>query len=214
MCKSVSKQTRAELIYLLKNRYQNSSKKGKTRILDEFVAVSGYNRKYAIQILGNQIFNYKQTQFDNSSESYKGRWIYDEAVKEALLVIWEAADRICGKRLKAIMPEFISSMERYGHLRLDQDVKKRLLSVSAATIDRLLSPIRNKAKSGKRRRRDRKVSKKIPVRTFADWDEPKPGYFEIDFVVHCGGSMADSFIYTLVATDVCSGWTECIPLIV
>jgi len=214
MRRNISNHTREELLEILRNRYHNSSKKEKISILDEFVAVSGYHRKYAIRLLGNQICRNGQMQVGTFPEIYKSRRIYDEAVKEALIVTWEAADRICGKRLKAIMPDLVGAMERHGHLRLNQDVRKRLLSASTATIDRLLAPVRGKAKPRKKRRRARKINKKIPVRTFADWDEPNPGYFEIDFVVHCGGSMANSFINTLVATDICSGWTESLPLLV
>lgn len=136
---------------------------------------------------------------------YHSRRIYDEAVKEALIVTWEAADRICGKRLKAVLPDLVNAMEHHGHLNLDSEVRKRLLKASAATIDRLLSPIRNRSKSRRKRRKSPRVSKQVPVRTFADWDGPNPGYFEIDFVAHCGGLMAGSFIHNLVATNVSSG---------
>ncbi len=183
----------------------------KTQILDEFVAVSGYHRKHAIRLLSDKIGNIgKQS---NSCEVRHSRRIYGEAVKEALIVTWEAADRICGKRLKAVLPNLVDAMERHGHLNLDPEVRKQLLKASAATIDRLLSPIRNPLQSRRKRRRSKKVSKQVPVRTFVDWDDPNPGYLEIDFVVHCGGFMSGSFIHTLVTTDVSSGWTEFIPLL-
>jgi hypothetical protein len=89
-----------------------------------------------------------------------------------------------------------------------------LLSVSAATIDRLLAPIRSQARSRKKRRSKKKASKAVAIRTFADWNDPLPGFLEIDFVVHCGGAMAGTYIHSLVATDVCSGWTEAVPLLV
>jgi hypothetical protein len=96
---------------------------------------------------------------------------------------------------------------------LDGHVRELLLAVSAATIDRMLAPIRREAKPRKKRRRHPKTREAVPIRTFADWQEPKPGYLEIDFVAHCGGSMSGEVIHTLVATDVCSGWTECVPLL-
>jgi hypothetical protein len=209
----ISVGTRDELLNALSTRYRQSSKKDKARILDEFVAVSEYHRKHAIRLLGGRRIMDQSTQTGVAPNGKIGRRIYGEAVKEALIVIWEAADRICGKRLKAILPEFIDALERHEHLALEAELKKQLLTVSAATIDRLLAPVRSQAKGRKKRRNSLKVRKQIPVRTFADWHEPKPGYFEIDFVVHCGGSMANSFIHTLVATDVCSGWTECLPLL-
>jgi hypothetical protein len=74
-----------------------------------------------------------------------GRTNYSETVRSALVVLWEAADRICGKRLKAILPGLISAMERHGHLMLDPDVRQLLLAANPATIDRLLAPIRGAA---------------------------------------------------------------------
>jgi hypothetical protein len=142
-----------------------------------------------------------------------GRQIYDEAVREALIIAWEATDRIGGKRLKAILPSLVDAMERHGHLHLDPRVRERVLGVSAATIDRLLAPVRSQAARRRHRRGGKKISRHIPIRTFADWGQPPPGYLEIDFVAHCGGSLSASFIHSLVATDVCSGWTEAVPLL-
>ena len=205
MGKNISKDTRAELVEVLRLRYRDSTKRDKGRILDEFVAVTGYHRKHAVRVLGGS-GRVERTQSVS-------RRIYDEAVKEALIVTWEAADRICGKRLKAILPSLVDAMERHGYLNLDSEIRKRLLVISAATIDRILAPIRTQAQIRKKRRKSSKPSQKIPVRTFADWNEPAPGYLEIDFVAHSGGSMAGSVIHTLVGTDVNSGWTECVPLL-
>jgi len=210
MDKKISTQTKEELIEVLGQRYRESLKMMKARILDEFVAVSGYHRKHAIRLLGD--VQHIRTQ-PPTSEIGSSRRIYDEAVKEALIIVWEAADRICGKRLKAVLPDLADAMERHGHLQLDPNVRKLLFKVSAATIDRLLSPIRDRTRSRRKRRRSPKVSTQVPVRTFADWDGPIPGYFEIDFVVHCGGLMSGSFIHTLVSTDCSSGWTDFTPLL-
>jgi hypothetical protein len=136
-----------------------------------------------------------------------------EAVREALVILWETADRICGKRLKAILPGLISAMERHGHLALDPNVRQLLLAASPATIDRLLAPIRGSAGRRRRRKSTTKSSREIPVRTFADWNGPAPGFLEIDFVAHCGDSMEGTFLWSLVATDVCSGWTEAVALV-
>ena len=143
----------------------------------------------------------------------KGRRIYDEAVREVVIVIWEAADRICGKRLKAARPHLVESMERHGHLDLDPKVRERLLAASAATLDRLLKPIRPTAGSRRKRWRRQSMGKRIPVRTYNNWKGPPPGFLEIDLVAHCGGSLSGSFIYSLVATDICTGWTEAVPLL-
>ena len=197
-----------ELLATIRDRYRASSKKDKGRILDEFIAVTGHHRKHGIRLLGQSGDDGEQ-----QSAAKKGRRIYDEAVRQAVIVVWEAADRICGKRLKAALPHLVESMERHGHLDLDPGVRQRLLAASAATLDRLLQPIRTPAGRKLRRRRRQSPGRNIPVRTFADWNAPPPGFLEIDLVVHHGGSWWGSMIHSLVATDVCTGWTEAVPLL-
>jgi hypothetical protein len=143
--------------------------------------------------------------------------LYDQAVHQALAVLWEAADRICGKRLRVLVPVLIQAMERHGHLRLDPVVRSRLLDISAATIDRLLRPEREATGRVRRRRwgAGSAVRQSVPVRTFADWGDPPPGYFECDLVEHCGGvKEGGNFVHTLTLTDIHSGWTECAALTV
>lgn len=207
MGRRVSMATRNELLGAVRERYRGAVRSEKSRILDEFVEVTGYHRKHALRLL-----NQAQLPQDKPRT---GRRIYDEAVRSALIIVWETADRICGKRLKAALPSLVESMERHGHLHLDDEVRWRLLMASASTIDRLLAPVRDQA--GRRRRRggaSSSIRKQVPVRTFGDWDDPSPGYFEGDLVAHCGGSMAGSFVHTFVVTDIASGWTDGLPLLV
>lgn len=207
MGKGISRKARDELLDALRQRYAVGTKADKGRILDEFVAVAGCHRKHAVRLLG------VAAEPGEMPVQAAGRRTYDEAVKKALTIVWEAGDRICGKRLKAVLPDLVDAMERHGHIQLEPLVRERLLSASAATIDRLLAPVRSKAKRRMKRRSAKKASKKVSVRTFADWNDPGPGYLEVDFVAHCGGSMAGSFIHSLGATDVCSGWIEAVPLL-
>jgi hypothetical protein len=206
MSDKISKQTKSELLDVLRQRYLQAAKQDKGRILDEFVAVAGCHRKHAIRLLRANV------PLTNAAPIVARR-TYDEAVRQALIVLWEAADRICGKRLKAILPSLVSSLERHGHLNLDATLRQHLLAISAATIDRLLAGVRgNTARRNKRQAKSRS-SKGIPVRTFADYGDPLPGYLEIDFVSHGGSSMQGVFLWSLVATDVCSGWTEAVALV-
>jgi len=141
--------------------------------------------------------------------------VYDVAVREALIVVWEASDRVCGKRLRPLVPLLIDTMERHGHLRLAPEVRGRLLAMNAATIDRALREVRGQA--GERRRRaspSAGVRRSVPVRTFADWDDPAPGFMEADLVAHDGPTAEGSFVQTLTLTDIATGWTECAPLLV
>ena len=144
MVGDISSATRTEVLGAIRNRYREASKKDKGRMLDEFVAIAGCHRKHAVRLLC-------QSEDAAVRTVPKGRRIYDEAVRQALIVVWEASDRICGKRLKAALPSMVESLERHGHLALDPDVRDRLLSASAATLDRLLKPIREQA--GSRRKR-------------------------------------------------------------
>lgn len=133
-----------------------------------------------------------------------------------IILLWEASDPVCGKRLKALLPVLVGAMERHNRLKLDPAVRAGVLAMSAATIDRALGPAR--AKSGELRRSRSaampSVRRAIPVRTFTDWDDPAPGFVEADLVVHSGPSTRGSYVQTLVLTDVASGWTECAPLLV
>jgi hypothetical protein len=201
----ISKPTKHELLDAIRGRYQRASKSEKSKILNEFVAIAGCHRKHAIRLL---------TGVDpvTPDSPNPGRRIYSEATREALIVLWEAADRICGKRLKVILPSLIAALERHGHLALDPTLRQLLLTASPATIDRLLAPIRSTAGPRKKRKQASKSSRQIPVRTFADWNEPAPGFLEVDFVAHCGDSMQGAFLWSLGVTDVCSGWTEVVPL--
>lgn len=203
---TVSKTARMEIIAAVRTRYKQAAKREKGLILGEFTAVSGYHRKHAIRLLRADII--KQVK----AEVTKSR-VYGEAVKAALVIIWEAADRICGKRLKAAIPNMIRALEKHGHLQLDSAVRKLVLAVSAATIDRMLLPVRKGAGARRRRHSRKKVSQAIPIKTFTEWKDTAPGFLEIDFVVHGGGSMAGEYLHSLVVTDVCSGWVEAVPLL-
>lgn len=203
---TISKQARRELIAAVRERYAVSSKPEKGAILNEVTAVSGFHRKHAIRLMTTR----KPTE---TSAIGPGLRVYDAAVLHALTILWEASDRVCGKRLKSVIPQLIESMERHGHLRLEGQVRKKLMSASAATIDRLLKPVRKETVIRRRRRREKSASKQVPIKTFADWKDPEPGFFEMDFVVHGGGSMSGEYLHSLVVTDVCSGWVEAVPLL-
>ena len=127
----ISPQTKRELLQALRSRYRSATKHEKTRILDEYVALSKCHRKHAIRLLTDD-----PAETEAPLEPTPGRRIYAEAVREALTVLWEAADRICSKRLKAVLPSLIVAMERHHHLALAPAVRELVLAASPATIDR------------------------------------------------------------------------------
>src|SRR4051794_6901814 len=206
MGRRLSMATRAELLEVVRERYGGARPAERRLILDEFVAVSGYHRKHAIRLL-------RQPGGSPASDRRGRSPVYDAAVRAALLVVWEASDRICGKRLKAALPVLVPAMERHGHLSLDEVVRSRRLAVSASPIDRLWGGVRAGAGAGRGRSgATSAIRRGVRIRTFSDWGEPPPGFSEIDLVAHSGPSMAGAFAWTLVLTDVATGWTECVPL--
>jgi transposase InsO family protein len=202
----MSKGSKQELTTQIHPRYLKASRKEKTRILDEFVASTGYHRKYAIRLLkhGLKRKGYKKV---GRRKKYQG-----EVVK-VLEKIWKTCGRICSKRLHPFLPEMVSVMEREGELSCSSETRTLLLSMSRATIDRCLKKARYASPKGISTTRPGKMLKKsIPVRTWHEWDDTKPGFVEIDLVAHCGETAAGQFIYTLTAVDVSTGWTECFAI--
>jgi hypothetical protein len=127
--------------------------------------------------------------------------------------IWEIYGRICSKRLQPFLPEGVKVLERCGELSLSAETKTLLLSMSRATIDRCLQPVRVKTPHGLSTTKPGSLLKQaIPIRTFTPWDEEQPGFMEIDLVAHCGESPAGQYLNTLTCTDVCTGWTEVLAL--
>ncbi len=195
--------TRKELVEALRDRLFGD----RIKMHDEFVAVTGYHRKHAIRVLREEASHPKAARTRNR--------LYDGAVRQTLTVLWEAADRVCSKRLKALIPTLVDAMERHGHLDLAPIIKTKILQISAATIDRVLAAARLHIDGQRKRRKGvgSAIRRSIPVRTFADWRDPPPGFFEIDMVEHCGGvKTGGDFVHTLTMTDIASGWTECVAM--
>jgi len=189
----------------IRDRYRRTDRGEKKKILDEFVQVTGYHRKAAIRLL------LKAPKVKGKPPGRPGS--YNE-VREPLKVIWEASDRLCSKRLHPFLPEMIQVLKQKGELRIDAAAEAQLTKLSPATIDRLLQPERRVGgrKPLSTTRPGSLLKSSIPIRTFADWKENRPGFLEIDTVAHCGESVEGFYLNTLCAVDVASGWTECLPV--
>jgi hypothetical protein len=201
--------TRNELVAVVSERYAQGSRDERGRILDEFTVLTGFHRKHAMRLLrsGGPI---------RTSGPRPERRVYNDAVREALIVLWETSDRVCGKRLRPLVRTLVDAMERHGHLQLAPEVRAGLLAMSAATIDRALLKARGQAEGRTRRRAPPSavIRRSIPVRTFSDWGDPAPGFVEADLVAHSGPTAKGSYVQTLTLTDIATGWTECAPLLV
>ena len=164
-----------EYLEAVQGRYQRATRQEKGRILDEFVQVTGYHRKAAIRLLARG--------YRKGISKRQGRpREYGLEVVTALKKAWEASDRMCSQRLQPFLPHLVQALERHGELSLEDAVRERLCRMSPATMDRLLRPYRQ---PGQRRpfsttKPGSLLKAAIPIRTFADWDDKRPGFLEID----------------------------------
>jgi hypothetical protein len=190
-------------------RYREGSHAQKSAILDEFVAATGYARKYSIRLLTSPASP------PPAAITRPRARLYGPEVSEALVVAWRATNGICSKRLIPFLPELVPVLERHGHLAVTAEVRTQLLALSPATADRLLRPFR--VRDGMRGISTTKpgalLKRQIPIRTFAEWDDARPGFLEADLVAHCGHSTEGAFLHTMTLTDIATCWVECLPLL-
>jgi hypothetical protein len=213
------RQRRGAALDAARRRYRGLSVIGKRRLLDELQELTGYHRKSLLRLLNRPetvaVAEPGGSLLQPDKPHHRRR--YGPEVLEALVPLWEASDRLCGKRLQALLPLLVESLESHGHLSLEPVVRESVLAISSATIDRLLSPIRKQSGGNGWRRPPRAYSavrRRVPVRTFKGWDDHSdPGWLEIDLVAHCGGRMEGRFLWTLVATDIATGWSESLPIV-
>lgn len=203
MSLKMSEKSREEVILSMRNRYAGRGREGRSRLIDELCELCGYERKYAIKVLGG-----KRRIAGKSARNAGAKPKYGEGERGVLKAIWLAAEQPCGKRLKPALPLWLPHYEAENGV-IESGLRENLLKVSAAAIDRLLAPCRvavgARARCGTRPgtllRRD------IPVRT-EHWDVAGPGWVEADTVAHCGNSMEGDFCWSLTVTDVHTQWTE------
>jgi hypothetical protein len=210
MAGKISMGARREVLAVVAERYRSAGRREKARILDELTATTGWHRKHAVRALAGMAATPPTGEW--RARQRGGRYA---AIRDALMALWEASDRVCGKRLVVMIPTLQAALERHGRLQLSKGEAALLGSVSAATIDRLLSETKIAAAGGRRRRAGfhSAIRREVPIHTCNDWKEPMPGFCEVDMVAHCGTSTAGSFNQTLTMVDVATGWTECLPLV-
>lgn len=203
---------RREVLSAVAERYWSAGRMEKGRILDALCRTTGWHRKHAVRALRRR--RVVDRAFETEA-SHKRKCVYGAAIKDALTALWEASDRVCGKRLVAMIPTLVPALAQHGRLQVSEGEQAQLLTVSAATIDRMLGDVKVAAAGGRRRRAGfcSAIRREVPIRTFNDWKDPVPGFCEVDMVAHGGTSVAGSFIQTLTMVDVATGWTECLPLV-
>jgi hypothetical protein len=196
----MTQQTKAEIIRHFRKAYERAGKAEKTRILNTIVESTGYSRKHAISLLCGPVK--PRPKLARSRES-RYRHLY-----KALKRVWTVSNFLCGKRLKPFLPTLLASLKHHKEIKLTKDDQALLLAMSASTIDRLLVPARKQIViRGRATTKPGTLLKhKIPIRTFADWTEDKPGFLEVDLVAHSNTARGE-YINTLNMTDIATGWT-------
>ncbi len=199
----MSPQSVREYAASLRPRYLLASRAEKARLLTEFCRLAQRHRKSAIRLLRYP---------SNSPARRSGRpRCYGPDVVALLRTVWEASDYLCGKRLAPFLPTLLDALERHHVLQVPPALRPRLVRVSAPTIDRLLRPYRRGHPRGLTTTGPSHpaLAAQVPIRTFGEWRDARPGSLQADLVAHCGESLEGFYLTSLVAVDVATGWTEC-----
>ena len=197
----MSQTTREEVLQKLRRRYQSAGWEHKRKLLDQAQELLGYHRKSAIRSL-------RAPRVERGPRIITGRPMsYEpELLLPYLRPIWQATDYACGRRLVAMLPEWIPAYEQHER-RLPGGVREKLLGASGRTLDRLLEPLRAQGARRSLTRPGTLLRHQIPIRGSV-WEEGKAGWLEVDTVALCGGSVAGEFVWMVDGVDYATTWVE------
>ncbi len=197
----MSQQTRAQVLEKLRRRYVDAGLVHKRKLLDQAQELLGYHRKSAIRAL-------RAGPVPRSPWIITGRPVeYERGVLLPFLrLIWQATDYACGRRLVAMLPEWIPAYEAFER-RLPGEVREKLLAASGRTLDRLLEPLRGQGAGRSLTRPGTLLRHQIPIRGSV-WEEGQAGWLEVDTVALCGGSVAGEFVWMVDGVDYATTWVE------
>jgi hypothetical protein len=202
---------RQSVTNVLRDEYRKASKKQKSKMLDEFCKITGYNRNYASRKLRSKKETRSYKKIKTTLQKTRGRKRrYGPECIGPLIKVWTVLDLACGKRVKAAMNDTLDALIRFDEITVTKEVEAKLRKMSASTIDRLLSVQRKKMclKGRSTTKPGTLLKHDIPIRTGTEWPEGKPGFVEMDTVAHCGTSTKGQYVVTLDVTDIETGWTE------
>src|SRR5438045_647854 len=201
MDKTMSQPTRIEVLKKLRRRYESAGQEHKRKLLDQAQELLGYHRKAAIRAL-------RAPEVVRSPQIITGRPVMYEPglLLRWLRPIWAATDYACGRRLVAMLPEWIPAYEQHER-RLPEEAREKLLQASGRTLDRLLEPLRGQAAGRSLTRPGTLLRHQIPIRGSV-WEEGKAGWLEVDTVALCGGSVAGEFVWMVDGVDYTTTWVE------
>jgi len=197
----MSHRTREEVLNQLRRRYLNAGAEHKQKLLNQAQELLGYHRKSAIRALRGRAAEQGPRIITGRPVAYEAR-----VLLPWLRPIWKATDYACGRRLVAMLPEWIPAYEQHER-RLPAEAREKLLEASARTLDRLLEPLRGQAGRRSLTRPGTLLRQQIPIRGSV-WEEGKAGWLEVDTVALCGGSVAGEFVWMVDGVDYATTWVE------
>jgi hypothetical protein len=200
----VTRASLREYAAVQRERYLRATRTEKRQLLNEVVAVAGIHRKAAIRLL-------RRAPRAPTAPSRAGRpRAYGPEVAAVAAVLWQASGRIGAHRLHPFVGELLDRLTQYGELALAPDVDKLVRQASRPTLARLLAPARAQypLRGATITRPGTWLKQAIPIRTFTEWDDARPGFCEVDLVAHCGSSTQGFYLCTLCAVDIATTWVE------
>ena len=195
--------TKQDIISAQRPAYLKGNKQEKGRILDSIALTTGLQRKAIIQR-----FRRLPRRSPGSGKRRGRKRRYGSDVTLALQEVWQAENEICGERLHPQIPECVSVLSRDQMWAYSILTTQQLLEMSLGTVKRRVAAF-EKARGRRRGRAATKPSNLkeiIPIRR-GPWQNPNPGYGEVDTVAHCGVTLAGDYSYSVQYTDVASIWT-------
>jgi len=206
MERALAPQVRRAIIQHKRREYQAADPCTRRLLPDEIIELTGYHRSYARWLL-----NHPEGTPPKGKRSRPRQ--YGPEVHHTLFLAWHAANRICPKRLMPYLPLWLEVLERHEHLQISIEARAQLLAMSASTAERLLRYMRMRGLRGlSTTRAGTLLRQHIPIRTSQQWNDTQPGFLEADLVAHAGPNGEGIYLFTLMLTDVATGWTECVPV--
>jgi hypothetical protein len=199
----VTRQSIVEYAEAVRSRYVRAGREAKAKILDEFVEATDLHRKSAIRLLN------RTGRLGEGKKRGRPR-LYGAAVVDAVKIVWEASDCLCSRRLQPFVPELTQVLEARGELKVTEETRRQLCRLSASTIDRMTRRWRlGRIRRGMSTTKPGTLLKEaIPIKTFSEWEDTRPGFVRADLVAHCGDSAEGFYLTTLSIVDVATGWHE------
>ena len=195
---------RFKYLRMMRERYDKAGREGKARLLDEMQAMTGLHRKHLIARMNGSDLQRHERNRERSR-------VYGPEVEQVVHLVADTLDWIGADRLQPGLVTTAEHLARFGHLTLTEELRSQLQEVSISTVRRIMARIGRPANSlpqvRRGRRPDSMAQSMVPVGVIP-WDEPDPGHFETDLVLHNCAGQEGTFVCSMQLLDVLTGWSE------